>query len=226
MTGSRVPCGLPYIPPGIPDSTIGGHTMTPKNFQERRSFLKQGYRSLALRWPAPDAGSPDQSRACGRRVRDHRGWALTRPSSGVFLRRPGLFQRADPLPRQQRHGTTITTATVRLRQWKRTRKTRPTATGDLSYTNAQLCGDINLVYRHRPRHQCRIHHHLRSSVLPCIRRLCRVALLYNSGKLAVIANVGPAGSTVGHVRSGMAPRLPGRRWWSTCTARRSSRRAG
>ena len=53
------------------------------------------------------------------------------------------------------------------------------------------CGDIHLVTGTDPGTNRRVHHpHLRSPVCAA-SELCRAAPLYNSGKLAVIANVGP-----------------------------------
>ncbi len=165
--------------------------MTPKNFQERRSFLKQAT-SLALASGLPTLESLTKVAHAAGGVGATEVGADYKAIVCVFLY-GGQDASNVLIPYRDSNGTG-TTEYDRYRQGRANGsdpQNQTTSTGDLSYTNAQLAATSISSTGTDPGTNSVFTTHTYGRQFALHPSYAELRSLYNSGKLAVIANVGP-----------------------------------
>ena len=165
--------------------------MTPKNFQERRSFLKQAT-ALALASGLPTLESLTKVAHAAGGVGTTEVGADYKAIVCVFLY-GGQDASNVLIPYRDSNGTG-TTEYDRYRQGRANGsdpQNQTTSTGDLSYTNAQLAATSISSTGTDPGTNSVFTTHTYGRQFALHPSYAELRSLYNSGKLAVIANVGP-----------------------------------
>ena len=165
--------------------------MTPKNFQERRSFLKQAT-ALALASGLPTLEALTKVAHAAGGVGTTEVGADYKAIVCVFLY-GGQDHSNVLIPYRDSNGTG-TTEYDRYRQGRANGsdpQNQTTATGDLSYTNAQLAATSISSTGTDPGTNAVFTTHTYGRQFALHPSYAELRSLYNSGKLAVIANVGP-----------------------------------
>ena len=165
--------------------------MTPKNFQERRSFLKQAT-SLALASGLPTLEALTKVAHAAGGVGTTEVGADYKAIVCVFLY-GGQDASNVLIPYRDSNGTG-TTEYDRYRQGRANGsdlQNQTTSTGDLSYTNAQLAATSISSTGTDPGTNSVFTTHTYGRQFALHPSYAELRSLYNSGKLAVIANVGP-----------------------------------